>query len=160
MRWARRCALQFRSRIWQLLGNVRRCGPPREVGANVHQMVRAVAAPSVLYAVECIGVSCAALEKIRVAAAWACSAKAGGKNVDLVWASADCNSGTADPAFEAHAGPIRYWALSFWEAWFPEQQMERAIHDAREKLNVKGKSIWGRVTGLAIALVTTTLRLK
>jgi len=157
---ARRCTFQFRSRIWQFLGKVPRFNALREVGANVHQMVRAVAAPSVLYAVECIGVSCAAIQKIRVAAARACSAKAGGKNVDLVWAAVDGNTGTADPAFEAHAGPMKYWALAFWESWFDDAELVKALTDARQKLNVKGKSIWGRVTGPATAFVVTMLRLK
>ena len=86
---AKRCTFQFRSRIWQFIGKVPRFYALREVGANAHQMVRAVAAPSVLYAVECVGISCSALQRIRVAAARACFAKAGGKNVDLLWAAAD-----------------------------------------------------------------------
>ena len=48
---AKTSTFQFRSRIWQFLGNVPRFNALREAGANVHQMVRAVAAPSVLYAV-------------------------------------------------------------------------------------------------------------
>ena len=42
---AKRCTYQFRSRIWQFLGMIPRFSALREVGANVHQMVRAVAAP-------------------------------------------------------------------------------------------------------------------
>ena len=93
-------------------------------------MVRAVAAPSVLYSVECIGISCAALQLIRTAAARACSAKAGGKNVDLIWASVDGTGGAADPAFEAHDGPIKYWALAFWEQRFPEDELVKEISAA------------------------------
>ena len=78
------------------------------------QMVRAVAAPSILYSVESIGISCSALHAVRSTAATASAAKAGGKNIDLIWATLDGTSGTADPAFEAHSGPIKYWALSFW----------------------------------------------
>ena len=100
---AKRCTYQFRSRILQFLGKVPRFGALREVGANVHQMVRAVAAPSMLYAIECIGISCAALQNVRVAAAAACSTKSGGKNVDLIWASTDGAHGTADPALRRTA---------------------------------------------------------
>ena len=88
------------------------------------------------------------------------SAKAGGKHVDLVWALAHGATGTADPAFDAHAGPIKYWALAFWEGWFDEVAIEETLGKARAKLNVTGKSIWGRVTGPATALVATLARLK
>ena len=80
--------------------------------------------------------------------------------MDLVWASVDGNLGTADPAFEAHAGPMKYWALAFWESWFTDTEMVNALADARHKLNVKGKSVWARVTGPATAIVATMMRLK
>ena len=57
------------------------------------------------------------------------------------------DTGTADPAFDAHAGPIKYWALAFWEGWFDDATIEASFEKARAKLNITGKSIWGRVTG-------------
>ena len=101
-----------------------------------------------------------ALQNIRIAGARPCSAKAGGKNVDLVWASIDGAGGTADPAFEAHEGPIKYWATAFWESWFSQEILIKAIEDAQVKLKVFGRSVWSRVTGSATALVATTRRLK
>ena len=114
----------------------------------------------VLYSVECIGISCAALQLIRAAAARACSARACGKHIDLVWASIDGASGAADPAFDAHDCPIKYWAIAFWEFWFFNPVLTTAIENAQAKLNVVGKSIWGRVTGPATALIATTKRLQ
>jgi len=46
------------------------------------------------------------------------------------------------------------------EAWFDDAELVNALSDARQKLNVKGKSIWGRVTGPATAFVATLMRLK
>jgi hypothetical protein len=123
-------------------------------------MVRAVASPSVLYSVECIGISCASLNLIRIAAARACSASAGGKNIDILWAALDGASGAADPAFEAHEGPIKYWAIAFWEQWFEQEVLTDAIQAARGKLKVFGRSVWGRVAGPATALIATMRRLK
>ena len=108
----RRCTYQLRARMWQFAGKVPRFGALREVGADVNQMVRAVASPSILYSVECIGISCAELQAVRSNAATASSAKAGGKNVDVVWAVIGGASGNADPAFEARCGPAKYWALA------------------------------------------------
>ncbi len=108
---AKRCTYQPRIRLWQFKGKVARFHSLREVGADVVQMVRAVAAPSMLYAVECIGISCTALQRVRGVVVTACFATVGGKDVDLVWALIDGASGTADPTFDAHNGPIKYWAL-------------------------------------------------
>ena len=61
----RRCTHQLRARLWQFKGKVTRFGALREVGANVMQMTRAVASPSILYAVECIGISCSSSSSLR-----------------------------------------------------------------------------------------------
>ena len=156
----RRCTYQLRSRLWNCSGKVSRFAALREAGANVMQMVRAVASPSILYAVECIGISCAALQTVRAAAASACTSRTGGKNIDLVWAAFDGPHGTADPAFDAHTGPIKYWAIAFWEGWFPSEEMDAAFNMARTKLNSKGRSVWARVTGPATALVATLKRIQ
>ena len=116
---AKRCTYQVRSRLLQFVGTISRFAALREAGANVQQMVRAVAAPSMLYGVECIGISCSALKSVRSAAAAARSTKTGGKHVDIIWASTDGAHGTADPAFDAHCGPLKYWAIACWEGWFP-----------------------------------------
>ena len=156
----RRCTYQLRARMWQFTGEILRFGALREVGADVNQMVRAVASPSILYSVECFGISCAALQAVRSKAAVASSAKAGGKNVDMVWAVIDGASGTADPAFEAHCGPVKYWALEWWENWFPHQDIESVLEKAKAKLDVNGKSVWARVAGPATALTATLKRLN
>ena len=156
----RRCTYQQRARMWQFTGKIARFGALREVGADVNQMVRAVASPSILYSVECIGISCAALQAVRSKAAAASSARAGGKNVDMVWAVIDGASGTGDPAFEAHCGPVKYWALAWWENWFPHQDIESVLEKAKAKLNVNGKSVWARVAGPATALTATLKKLS
>ena len=117
--------------------------------------MRAVAAPSILYSVERIGISCSALHAVRSTAATASAAKAGGKNIDLVWATLDGASGTADPAFEAHSGPIKYRALSFWEGWFPFADNEKTLEMAKQKLKGTKRSLWAKVTGPATALIAT-----
>ena len=30
---------------------------------------------------------------------------------------------------------MKYWALAFWEGWFPEATLVKTINDARAKLN-------------------------
>ena len=104
---SRRCTFQLRTRLWNFKTKVNRFIALREAGADVVQMVRAVAAPSILYSVESIGISCSALHAVRATAATASAAKAGGKNIDLVWATLDGASGTADPAFDAYTGPVK-----------------------------------------------------
>ena len=35
--------------------------------------------------------------------------------------------GTMDPAFSAHEGPIKYWALAWWLNWFPAQLLNHTL---------------------------------
>ena len=94
-------------------------------------MVRAIAPPLMLYGVENICISDTLLHTVRVKAASAKGSSTPGKSPDVSLALTDGASGVADPAFEAHSGPIKCWALAWWESWFPSQEMEDAMKKAR-----------------------------
>ena len=83
----------------------------------------------------------------------------GGKNPDLVFYAMDAHTGTADPAFAAHAAPLRSWASAWWEAWVPARAIEVSFAAARDKIsNCKGPA-WCAVNGPATALIVTIERI-
>ena len=47
----------------------------------------------------------------------AASPQAGGKSPDIILWMLDGQSGTLDPAFNAHVCPLMYWALANYQAW-------------------------------------------
>ena len=71
----------------------------------------------------------------------------------------DGQDGTMDPAFDAHVGPLKFWALAWWEGWFPPEQLEEAFSQASCKLAEAKDSWWPRVTGPTTAVLATLNRI-
>ena len=67
--------------------------------------------------------------------------------------------GTLDPAFEAHAAPIRCWATAWWERWAPYEELNLAFQMASLKLATCKSSVWAKVAGPVAALLASMRRL-
>ena len=89
----------------------------------------------------------------------AAAPQAGGKNPDLTLLILDGVDGTLDPAFDGHIGPIKYWALAWWEQWFGQSQLTLTFAAATAKLSACGSSCWSAVTGPTTALLASLRRL-
>jgi hypothetical protein len=155
----RRSTYTMRVRLWAFTKTIDRYHALRGSGANVRQMVRAAGPPSILYGVETIGLADSALNTTRSRVATAAAPKAGGKNPDLTLAALDGANGCLDPAFECHIGPIKHWALAWWERWEESETLETAFQVAGLRLASEGKTPWRRVTGPTTALIASMDRL-
>ena len=83
----------------------------------------------------------------------------GGQDLDVALMLADGSAkGKADPAFPAHAMPIRSWAEAVWEQRLPRISMRRLIRSARRRLSRATKK-WSVCYGPAAAFVATCGRL-
>ena len=67
----------------------------------------------------------------------------------------DGASGRLDPAFDAHAGPFKYWCLALWESWFSVDALQAALDQAVAKLDRAKESMSSAVVGPVAALVAT-----
>ena len=67
-------------------------------------------------------------------------------------------TGRADPAFDAHEGPIGSWAMAIWEGWLPREAQTSLFNFARRKL-ARAKSIWSACAGAGAGFVATADRL-
>jgi hypothetical protein len=114
---------------------------------------------AILYGVEIIGVSDTVLHTIRARFATAASTSAGGKSPDITLWMLDGPGGTLDPAFMAHAEPMKLWVTAWWERWFAPEMMHQAFAEASIKPAASDRSWWGRTAGPVAALVATMNRL-
>jgi len=112
-----------------------------------------------LYGAEVIGISDSLLTSARSAASAAISTDVGGKTPDLVLLFADAAGTRTDPAFEAHAMPVKYMAMSWWERWQPRDELIMAFNLAVAKLRSVKRSVWDKVAGPMAAFVATVWRL-
>ena len=98
-------------------------------GVNVKAVVQAVAAPSMLYGCECVGVSDTALFYMRSSVLAAAAPSAGGKCVECAFYAIDGATGTLETAFSAKIATIKTWATAFWLHWAEP----RLLQDAHER---------------------------
>jgi len=112
-----------------------------------------------LYGAEVMGISDSLLTSARGAASAAISTDVGGKTPDLVLLFADAAGTRTDPAFEAHAMPVKYMAMSWWERWQPRDELIMAFNLAVAKLRSVKRSVWDKVAGPMAAFVATVWRL-
>ncbi len=112
-----------------------------------------------MYGCEVFGVADSMLEKARSKVAKAASPEACGKNPELALVAIDADNGTLDPAFQAHVGPIRHWALAVWDSWFSQESLSSTFVAAKKKVQKAGDNMWKAVSGPATALVATIQRL-
>ena len=131
----------------------------RWVGASrTHRVIRTGGAAALVYGGATMGVSNTMLAAQRSAVAMAAVAH-GSSDVDIALALADGSvHGRADPAFQAHAGPIGKWAEAVWEAWLPRQALYR-LAVAACIITGRPNFSWRRVRGPAAAFVASAERL-
>ena len=94
------------------------------------KLMRTGATAAIAYRGAAHGVPTSTLRAQRrlVAAAAAPSAGTCGQDLDLALMLADgSESGRADPAYDAHEGPIRSWAMAIWEGWIPRESLTRLV---------------------------------
>ena len=131
----------------------------RAVGADVHQMTRAVGPATTMYGVEHYGMADTALKDNRTSIAASASSDTAGRDIDTRLHVIDGPNGTMDTAFDAHAMLAKYWALAVWQAWFPVPMLEEAVVLARKRIsNCKG-SVWAVVAGPTSALIASLARI-
>ena len=131
----------------------------RKAGFNSKLMARAAGTQAVTYSYDICGVAPTRLKYTRSAISKAASAAGGGKNAELALYTLDGNSGTLDPAFEAHGQPIKHWALAWWENWIPSHCLDNAVANARSSIAKRKGSKWQAVTGPSGALLVTLQRI-
>ena len=134
---------------------LRRC-----VGAKrTHNVIRTGGTSALVYGGANVGVSNSMLASQRSAVAMAAVAH-GSSDVDLTLALADASlHGTADPAYQAHAGPIGKWAEAVWESWLPKFALRRLATTAA-LITCRANFSWRRVRGPATAFVASAERLQ
>ena len=156
----RRSTVTFHERVDAFADRAPRIQALRRTGVNSVQMVRSAGTPAVMYGCEIFGLSDSALYLARSKIANAASAPGAGKNVELQLHLLDGQSGTLDPAFDAHANPVLLWCMAIWHAWFTVQQMATAFTQASLKL-ARGKSDsgWNLVTGPVTTLLASLQRI-
>ena len=83
----------------------------------------------------------------------------GGQDLDVALMLADGSAkGKADPAFPAHAMPIKGWAEAVWDRRMPTISLKRLIRSAKRRLSRTAKE-WSVCYGAAAAFVATCCRL-
>ncbi len=131
----------------------------KTAGADVAQMARAAGTPKFLYSNENFGLSDTALQQSRTSVASAGSNATFGKQPDIALYIIDGANGKLDPAFQAHEGPFKYWALAVWESWFTIDALQVALAQSKVKVASAKGSVRAVVAGPATALVATAIRL-
>ena len=149
----------LRSRIKTFAGLAPRYRSLRAMGVNTAAMTQAAGATSMLYGCELTGVADSMLHDARVAAAHAATTGYGGKNLDRTFNAVDGAKGTADPAFLAHVGPIKAWALAWWERWQPIEELDNAFWSAERLQRNSSSIVWRIVAGPAAAAHASAIRL-
>ena len=69
--------------------------------------------PGMLYGFDILGVSNTHLHNVRVTALRASLAPGAGRNEDVAYAVLDAGGRNLDPAFAAHATPVKHWGMAF-----------------------------------------------
>jgi len=155
----RRAIRASRIRVRKFAAKVKRIHQVRKVGGNTRLMVRTAGTPALTYGVEVMGMSDTHLQSARVAIASALAPAAGGKNPDAVLLALDSCGATADPAFDAHALPLRTWALAYWQQWQAPVVLDAALCAAVASLQAAARTPWDKVAGPVSALVASVWRL-
>jgi len=155
----RRYVRPARDRVLKFATKVKKVKALRRLGVDAGMFMRSAGIPAMLYAVEVTGMSDTHLQGVRKLTAAAVAPDSGGKNPDLVLLAADAAGARTDPAFEAHAAPIKYWATAWWEDWQPKELLISTFDDAAAKLKRATRTVWDRATGPAAGLLATLWRL-
>ena len=158
----RRSVQVLNKRLKKFQEKIPRIQALRRHRVNTAQVVRAMGAPGMIYGVDVTGVSTTHLHGVRVAAMAAALPAGASRNVDVGFAVLDAGGGRLDPAFAAHATPVKHWGLALWQEWAPLDALTAAFGAAIDKLTrvrASGRSVWAAVTGPAAAFIATVGRL-
>ena len=146
-------------RLQVFKGKLKRMWALRQNGANTRQMTRAAGTSSICYGDDVQGVSDSVLKDRRSTLARAAAPAGKGKNPIKTLYAIDGSSGTLDPAFDAHALPVKHWALAWWESWADPDRMQRA-YARRTRLPDKQRLQWARAAGPIAALDISLARVS
>ena len=105
----------LKDRLKQLSQRVPRIRALRRAGLSASRLARVAGTPVATYGVDVAGMSDTHLARARCAIASAVGAEGRGKSHDAVLYAIDASTGTLDPAFDAHALPLKMLALAWWE---------------------------------------------
>jgi hypothetical protein len=149
-----------RSRLHKYKARMGKLRMLRRSGVSTARLVR-TGLKAMTYGTEILGVGAGMLRSQRqtIAAVTAPGHGTGGQNLDLALMLADGKAGgRADPAYDAHAGPIGQWAMAVWEAWEHTCNLNRMINYAKTSLE-EAANKWAAVRGPAATLVQTCARI-
>ena len=156
----RRYVAVLKDRLTAFQHKVKRVQTLRKSGVSAIMLTRAAGTASITYGSECCGMSDSHLQQCRASVANAISPPTRGKLHEAVLYSADSAGGRVDPAFEAHAQPIKHWALAWWEKWRNDDELELSHHQATVKLSQAKSSIWRSVNGPTTAVIASAWRIR
>ena len=156
---AKRCVKTLKKRLVICKNKTGSMHVLRKTGLNVLQMSRAAGTSSLVYGVECTGMSNSHLASARHCTANQISAPTRGKLHEAVLHGAGAAGGHVDPAYGAHSGPIGTWALAWWQGWRDSHELNESLGAATAKLLKAKTSVWRIVTGPAAAVVATAWRI-
>ena len=132
-----------------------------KLGIKADRVVRTGGLAGMTFGQAITGVSNSTLLRQRqvIGAATAPAGGSGGQDLDVALMLADGSAkGKADPAFPAHAMPIKSWAEAVWMQRLPRSSMKRMINFEKKKLR-KAARQWSVCCGPAAAFVATCNRL-
>ena len=157
----RRSTKTTRARIAGVKKTTKRYHVLRKMGVNTRLAAQTAATPKMTYAAEAMGVSNTGLHAMRTTAAHLVAGPISGKNPDLVLLAHDLDHGSMDPAFNAHIGPVRCWALAWWQQWQPASHLQAAFTLCKNRLNRLNPkcSPWQVSTGPTMGLILSLRRL-
>jgi hypothetical protein len=154
-----RCTKGHQAKLKAAREKTKRVHQLRSAGVSTRNLVRATYAPAILYSTECNGLSDSQLRDTRSTVATAMSPPTKGKSTDAILYIADTAGGRHDPAFEAHAMPIRCWAYAWWQSWRSPAELSDAHGRAHYTLTNARGSIWHSVKGPCAATIATAWRI-
>ena len=106
-----------------------------------------------------LGISDTHLENARRAVAKAVGTATRGSQHDRALYMHDVAGSRLDPAFDAHALPLQFYALAWWESWAEPETLRKHFTAACYKL-AAAEWRWNIVTGPITAVIATAHRLR
>ena len=149
----------LRNRLTAFRKKIPRIQRLRAAGINVQQVTAAVGVPAFYYGAHCSGIADAHLESSRKAVAKAVGTATQGKQYDRSLYMHDITGSRLDPAFDAHALPLQYLALAWWEKWTDPRRLAAQFTTAWYKLAAQAWN-WRGVTGPMSAAIATAHRIE
>ena len=156
---ARRCTVGQEERLASTKARVPRVHAMRRAGVCATHMAQSSFSAAMLYDACCHGVSDSMLKRIRITSADGLAPPTRGKHHEMVLYAADAAGTRIDPAFDAHALPIKFWALAWWQGWRTHDELELAHAQAVDKLTKTRGPLWQAVAGPPSAVIATAWRI-